>query len=98
MSYSYKVAVERKNQTKYIEDTELGVYLQLGWRQCTGIPASTTVEKLMKQEQEDLCECDQEPCVCGLDTEQDTHTETIPEESAEDIQASAVLKPVKRRK
>lgn len=93
MSYSFKVAVERKNQTKYIEENELGVYLQLGWKQVTGIPASTTVEQ-----EQDFCECDREPCVCGLDTEQDTHTETTPEESAEDIQASAVLKPVKRRK
>lgn len=96
MSYDYKVAVTKKYQTKYIEANLLNTYKQLGWRECTGLIFDTTGKQ--------TCDtCNEIPEACECDTEYPTsikHTETIDTttESAEEITASAVLKPVKRRK
>ena len=85
MSYEYKVAVTRKNQIKYIDAQELGVYLQLGWQECTGLE---NLNRVSEQHREILVE----------DTDPDTTTHTEQPEEPAELEASAVLKPVKRRK
>ena len=95
MSYSYKVAVTRKNQIKYIEAHEFATYKQLGWLECTGIPGS--LDTICDVCREVVCECDSEYNQIPHEQTQDsTEINDTNDEAADTI--SATLKPVKRRK